>query len=292
MDRLQAHRSFYADLITESVGVGRGRVREAFATTPREHFVGDGPWNVTTGSGYVQTPSNDAAFLYQDVLVALAKAKSINNGQPSLHAMSLAALGIKEGETAVHVGAGTGYYTALLSQLVGGTGFVFAYEVERDLAKQATDNLSEYRNVAVYDRSGAESPIPDCDIIYVSAGATAPLDVWLDALRPQGRLLFPLTPAKGFGGMLLVTRGADALQWEARFLTRAMFIPCLGARDEKTAKRLSVAFKKRSIESVRILCRHSPPDDSCWVTGDGWWLSTACKTATETQAVVSCSNEM
>ena len=275
MDRLQAHRSFYADLVTEAVGVGKGRIREAFATVPREHFVGDGPWDVTTGSGYVRTPSNDPAFLYQDVLVALAKAKSINNGQPSLHALSLAALNIQQGETAVHIGAGTGYYTAVLSQLVGPTGFVFAYEVEHNLARLAIDNLSDYRNVAVYDRSGADSPIPDCDAVYVSAGATAPLDIWLDALRPLGRLLFPLTPAEGFGGMLLVARGANPLHWEARFLTRAMFIPCLGARDDKTAQNLSLAFEQRSIESVRALCRHSPPDESCWVAGEGWWLSTA-----------------
>ena len=58
----------------------------------------------------------------------------------------------------------------------------------------------------------AWSASDECDAIYVSAGATLPLDSWADALRPNGRLLFPLTPgdrpsgAPGAGAMLLPTR--------------------------------------------------------------------------------------
>jgi protein-L-isoaspartate O-methyltransferase len=44
--------------------------------------------------------------------------------------------------------------------------------------------------------------------IYVSAGATAPPDIWLDALREGGRLVLPLAPAEGVGGtLLIVSRG-------------------------------------------------------------------------------------
>src|ERR1700733_14252429 len=67
-------------------------------------------------------------------------------------------------------------------------------------------------NVTVYQRSGAEASLPSCDAVYVSAGSTAPLQNWLDALRPGGRLLVPLTPdgvgdRPGLGGMLLVNAG-------------------------------------------------------------------------------------
>jgi protein-L-isoaspartate(D-aspartate) O-methyltransferase len=272
VDRLQAHRNFFAKLITASAGVPEGPLRDAFASTPREDFVGKGPWKVLTTSGYIETPSDDPLFLYQDVLIALQPDGPINNGQPSLHALCLAALRVKEGETIVHVGAGTGYYTALLSKLTGPAGAVFAYELEPELAQRATENLVGYSNVTVRPQSGSVAPLPACDVLYVSAGASSPLDVWLDALLPKGRLLFPLTSAEGSGGMLLITRAAK--RFKARFLTRALFIPCIGGRDDETAHRLGEAFKKPGFSSVRSLRRHSHPDKSCWFAGDSWWLST------------------
>ena len=45
--------------------------------------------------------------------------RGINNGQPSLHGKSIAALELKEGEMVVQIGAGAGYYTAILAELVG-----------------------------------------------------------------------------------------------------------------------------------------------------------------------------
>ena len=281
MNRLEAHRHFYAELVTTSAGAAKNeRLKDAFASTPRERFVGAGPWKVFAGGNYVETPTDDPAFVYQDVVVALAPERRINNGQPILHAISLAALSVKHGEKVLHVGAGTGYYTALLARLTGETGTVVAYEVEHDLAQSAIRNLSDISNVTVQGRSGSEAPLPACDAIYVNAGATAPLDVWLDALQLNGRLLFPLTPADGpggmpgLGGMILVTRtGTD--HFDARFVCAAMFVPCFGARDEETAQKLSAAFKRGDSNNVRTLRRNSKPDDTCWCAGNGWWLSTA-----------------
>jgi protein-L-isoaspartate(D-aspartate) O-methyltransferase len=279
VDRLEAHRNFYADLITTSAGAAKNeRLRDAFALTPRERFTGSGPWKVFAGGGYVETPTDDAAFLYQDVVVALAPERRINNGQPVLHAINLAALNVQQGEKILHIGAGTGYYTALLARLAGATGSVVAYELEQDLAQSAITNLSDLSNVTVHRRSGSEPLLPPCDAIYVNAGATAPLDVWLDALQVNGRLLFPLAPdgpggVPGAGAMLLVTR-TDTATFAARFVCPAMFIPCVGARDEKTAQSLAVAFKRGDLANVRSLRRNSQPDETCWCAGDGWWLST------------------
>ena len=278
MDRLEAHRLFFAQLITARGGLSNERLISAFADTPRERFLGPGPWKVFTGAGYITTPSDDPAFLYQDVTVALSEASKINNGQPVLHAVSLAALNPQNGEMAIHVGAGTGYYTAVLAHLTGAEGKVIAYEIEPTLAELATANLSDLKQVVMNLRSGAEGPLPACNVIYVNAGATAPLDVWLDALLPGGRLLFPLTPdgpagTPGAGGMLLITRSADD-HYSARFLMPVMFIPCVGARDEETAKKLAEAFKRGDMNNVRSLRRNSSPDETCWCAGKGWWLST------------------
>jgi protein-L-isoaspartate(D-aspartate) O-methyltransferase len=281
VDRVEAFRHFFADLITANAGLRtqEGGLKAAFGSTPREHFVGPGPWRVFTPAGYISTPSDDPAFLYQDVTVALAADRQINNGQPVLHAFCLAALNPREGETAVHVGVGTGYYTAILAKLVGPTGTVSAYEIEQDLACKASTNLADMANVTIFDQSGVVGPLPDCDVLYVNAGATAPLDLWLDALRPGGRLLFPLTPADiagrpAPGGMLLVSYMSDDL-FAARFVCPAAFIPCVGGRDDEIAVRLSVAFSRGDSRNVQSLRRNSQTDETCWCAGKGWWLSTA-----------------
>jgi protein-L-isoaspartate(D-aspartate) O-methyltransferase len=112
-----------------------------------------------------------------------------------------------------------------------------------------------------------------CAVLYVNAGATAPLAVWLDALEPGGRLLFPLTADEGGGAMLLITR-TDGAAWAARFLFQAQFVDCAGARDEAEEQRLAEAFRNRNWRKVQSLYRNDGPDGSCWVAGRGWWLST------------------
>ena len=276
MDRLEAHRKWFAQLITANAGVPptEQKLIDAFASTPRERFVGTGPWRVFTRIGYVQTPSDDPALLYQDITVALKSEGQINNGQPTLHAVCLAALAVQAGETIVHVGAGSGYYSALLAKLTGPTGAVFAYEIEEDLAERARENLAELPQVRVHPRSGTDGPLPECDVVYVNAGATDPVDAWLDCLRPGGRLLFPLAPPQGAGAMLLVKRTA-ANNFAARFVCGAMFIPCVGACDDETAQKLSEAFKRGDMAKVQSLRRDASPDETSWCAGRSWWLSTS-----------------
>lgn len=274
MERIEAHRLFFANLVAAQAGIPPGsEIAAAFASTPREQFVGAPPWRIFTRTGYVEAPSDDPSFLYQDVVVPLSSEGPLNNGQPTLHALCLAALAPKRGEHVVHVGAGTGYYTTLLAKLVGETGRVDAYEIEPALAQRASDNLAAFPNVRVHHRSGAEGPLAACDVLYVNAGATEPMAVWLDALRPMGRLLFPMTPDTGVGAMLLVTRLEDGA-FAARFLLQAQFVPCTGARHEATAQRLSEAFRNSNWTKVKSLHRNDEVDESCWCSGTGWWLST------------------
>jgi protein-L-isoaspartate(D-aspartate) O-methyltransferase len=272
-ERLAAHRAFFARLVASRAGVAAdGALAAAFQTTPRERFVGGPPWRILTRNGFVEPPSNDPAFLYQDLVVSLG-ADGLNNGEPSLHAMCIATLRPAKGDRIVHVGAGTGYYTTILAKLVGEQGKVDAYEIEPRLVRRAEENLAPLPQVTLHAQSGAQGRLPECDVLYVNAGATAPVVVWLDALKPGGRLLFPLTPDEGGGAMLLVVR-MDGAVYAARFLFQARFVGCVGARELAGERRLAAAFRNRNWNQVKSLHRDDKPDASCWLAGEGWWLST------------------
>lgn len=245
-------------------------VAKVFEEVPRERFIGNPPWRVFADESEGELVDNPA-LLYRDVLIQLKQERAINNGQPSLHAICLASLHLRSGETAIHVGAGTGYYTAMLALLVGATGRVDAYEIENDLAEEARKNLKEMTWIEVHTGSGTMGPLPKCDVLYVSAGATSPLPVWLDSLRMGGRLLFPLTPEQGYGGMLLITR--QETEYAARFLCGAKFVGCEGGRDARTAEKLEECFHRGHAREVRSLRRNNSPDETAWCAGDGWWLS-------------------
>ncbi|MBL8895073.1 MAG: methyltransferase domain-containing protein [Rhizobiales bacterium] len=276
MSPLMQFREFYARFVTASAEVRDERIRRAFADVPREQFLPPGPWKVLASGGYIETPADGPALLYQDIVVAIDPIRRINNGEPSLHARCLNAVSPQAGESVLHIGCGSGYYTALLAQLVGPSGHVTGIEVVPEIAEMAIRNLDQYAHVSIECRSGSAAPLPTSDVIYVNAGATEPLKVWLDALRPGGRLIFPLTPGWDYGGMLLVMRGDDDCVFDAQFVSQAGFIPCVGAQDATTLPRLKAAFQRPDWLNVRSLhVKDGEPDSSCWLAGETWWLSTA-----------------
>ena len=267
-------RRFFAEYVVRVAGSSDARLVDAFARVARERFVGPGPWQLCVGDGYLRTPDDDPRWLYQDVVVALDADAGLNNGQPTLHACCIDAARPGLGEMVVQVGAGSGYYTAVLAQMVGPHGKVVAYEVDAPLAQRAMANLAECGNVEVRAASATTAAIPRCDVVYVNAGITDPPAAWLDALRIGARLVFPLTHDAGNGLMLLVTRtGSD--RYAARVLLRVGFVACVGARCAATSRSLAAALQRDSAEGIRSLRRHTPADATVWCRGDGWWLSTA-----------------
>jgi protein-L-isoaspartate(D-aspartate) O-methyltransferase len=272
-DRLAERRRIYAAEITRCAGVSDPRIEAAFAAVPREDFAGFPPWRIGSGGFFGLASSDDPARLYEDVLVAIDSERGINNGQPSLHARSLDALGLKEGEAVLHIGAGAGYYTAILAELAGAKGRVIAYEIAPGIAARAAANLARYPQVEVRARSGVED-LPQADAIYVSAAASHPVRAWLDALKPGGRLVFPLQAVNSSGAMLTVTRPEHGEAWPARLLTGVVFIPCEGAQYAEMGRKLDEAFRRGGQERVRSLRFGSEAGETDWVRGDGWALST------------------
>jgi len=111
----------------------------------------------------------------------------------------------------LHIGAGTGYYTAVLAELVGSAGRVTAFEVDKAVAARARRNLGAWPQVRVIHGDALATPFDPADGITVNAGATRPPAAWLDALRPGGRMTLPLTTDEGwcaFDPAKIARRGA------------------------------------------------------------------------------------
>jgi protein-L-isoaspartate(D-aspartate) O-methyltransferase len=270
-DRLAACRQFYAKMAAAGGGQLREDLERAFEIVPREYFLGAGPWfAVPSLSGMVvATPTDDPIHVYQNVLFALDRQKRINNGEPFLHGQLLGALSPTRGNVVLHIGCGTGYYTAILAHLVGPSGKVIAYEIEPELGHRAIENLKPWDNVEVRLASGVNNELPRCDAIYVNAGATRPVAGWLDALNEGGRLLFPLVGLQG-GVSLLLKRLQGSIA--AKVIGFCAFIPCQDAFEAAEAANVSAAFYS-GLWKARSLIRDDEPDGNAVLIGKGWWLS-------------------
>ncbi len=280
-DQLQIVRQAYAKQIAAAAGVTLPNITQAFAAVPREHYLGQGPWPVLRGRNYTWTPDADPVYLYTNDIIGILPRKQINNGQPSLHARLMAAANPRPGDHIVHIGIGSGYYTAILAELTGPSGRVTAVELDNELAKKAKINLRSYKNVRVYAGDGTTFSVSNSNVIYVNAGANDLPPSWLDGLADGGRLILPLTTENNFqlsahlphsqGAVFCVERRNDI--YPTRWVTNVSIIPCAGARDEVAEQALVKAFTKGNGTSVGGLVRRGDlPEEHCWLRTHNWCL--------------------
>jgi len=266
-------RHFYAEELCRANRITSPAICSAFATVPRERFVGPGPWIIQTGGSSWFTEDGDPRRLYRDALIVLDESKHLNNGQPSLWAIHLDMLAVRPGDQVLHLACGTGYYSAILAELTGPAGKVTAVEIDEGLAARARVALEPWPHVTVIHADGSRGPFDPADVIVVSAGATHPLPAWLAALKPEGKLLFPLTSTRGPGAMAYLTR-KSAGNFAAMIRGSVFFVDFAGARDPEVSSELAHALKRDEGASVRSLrCDPHQPDESCWLHGNGWCFS-------------------
>lgn len=275
-DDLKAQRRWYAEELGWSAMLNSKRLVDAFSIVPREQFLGCGPWLIRGPMqfkrGYKQTSDSNPRHLCHDVLVAIDAKRNLNNGQPSFIAGLIQLLNIREGQTVCHVGCGTGYYSAIMAELVGSAGRIIGIEVDEELAQHASKNLRAYEQVEVVNADGFSYDPGRVDAILVNAGVNNISMAWLNALRARGRIVLPLTLANQSGGILKVVR--TGRNWQARFASGVGIFPCVGGRDEKAEKKLQKAFKGGGAFDVRCLRldRHRRSRD-CWLHGEHTCLS-------------------
>jgi len=272
---LEVVRRCYAEDVRFRSGMRSEALCEAFATVPREHYLGPGPWEVV-GQGGGATDDDDPRQLYHDVLIAIDASKHLNNGMPSALAAWLDSLEVKAGHRVLHTGCGLGYYTAILAHVVGPEGHVTGLEIETVLAARAKTNTAHLENVTVIECDGITYDPGPVDAIFINAGVTHPQPLWLDRLKPGGRLLVPLTAGVGGGWMMLVHRIGD--KYEASFSSQVMIYSSPSGRDPKRNATLGRAFhetlqgKRPHLRSIRRDAHQA--DATCWMHGDDVCLST------------------
>lgn len=285
-DELSVIRRAYArQMLAVSGSSDDARLESAFAAVRREDFLGPPPWRFSRGFGYEPLGSDDPAAVYQDILFALSPERGVNNGSPSLHARWLGAAALKPGERVAHLGAGAGYYTAIIAELVGRDGHVDAIEFDPVLAERALRWLADRPQVAVIHGDALALSGRDYDCIYVNFAVERPIRRLTDALTIGGRLLFPLGVAQAtrgkpgvrhssHGAAFLVERRPAGLA--VRSLGGAWFVCAEGqaSASEGERQRLRAAFERGGSEFVSSLhWDDAGPPNRNWHACEGWRLS-------------------
>jgi protein-L-isoaspartate(D-aspartate) O-methyltransferase len=205
-------------------------------------------------------------------LVALDETERLDNGLPSLWAFLFDAASIRPTDHVVHIGCGTGYYTAILAELVQPDGRITAIECDAKFAKQASENLSHLKQVTVVHGNGCRHDPGEADVILVNAGVTELTDLWLNRLTMGGRLLLPLTVDSRQGSVFLITRYEQGHR--ARSLASIEIYSCESGRTKEGNALLQVAFWKEKPGRVKSLRRDRHAlTDSCWLHAERFCLS-------------------
>ncbi|MFE1588972.1 methyltransferase domain-containing protein [Streptomyces sp. NPDC058737] len=150
-----------------------------------------------------------------------------SSSQPSLMAMMLVELDVRDGDRVLEIGAGTGYNAALLAHRLGADDLVTTVDLDPEITESARRHLDAAGyHPAVVTGDGARG-VPErapYDRILATCELPSIPRAWTAQCRPGGRILTPLATG------LVVLTVHDAEHAEGRFLhTPAYFVPLRGA---------------------------------------------------------------
>ncbi|MFI0988103.1 methyltransferase domain-containing protein [Streptomyces exfoliatus] len=235
----RARRALVREVVREAEADGETvdtAWRDAFADVPRHLFV---PYYYVPGpGGYERLWSGDPeperrdrwlSGAYEDTALAtrVRDGELLSSAsQPSLMALMLQALDVRDGDDVLEIGAGTGYHAALLCHRLGEE-HVTTLDLDDEIVESARTHLAAagYRpTVIVGDGArGCAERAPYDRIVATCAVPSVPYP-WLAQCRPGALVLAPLSTG------LLLLRVRDATHAEGRFLaTSAYFVALRGA---------------------------------------------------------------
>ena len=205
-DRFENERQALADRLATGSHYVSPRVVDAFRSVPRDEFL----------------PVGQRRFAYADAALPLAEGQTVS--QPSMIAVMLEALACQPGDRALEIGAGSGYASALLGQLVTE---VFAVEIRPTLVDLAKRNLARAGitnvHVALSDGSLGLAAHAPYDRILVSAGTDRVPDELIRELSVGGRIAIPIGHRLQQELRVGEKRADGSMSWQSGI--RCVFVP-------------------------------------------------------------------
>lgn len=148
-------------------------------------------------------PEDFANIAYEDTALPIGEGQTIS--QPYTVVFMLELLEAKAGEKIMDVGHGSGWQTALIAEIVGDKGEVFAIELLKMLCRMGERNVSKYpalrKRVRFYCQNAAPGladtveEIGGFDAIIAAAEVADVPKTWRDQLKIGGRLVYPQNQA-------------------------------------------------------------------------------------------------
>lgn len=140
-------------------------------------------------------PSNMQNKAYEDIPLPIGQGQTIS--QPYTVVFMLECLMIQPGNIVLEAGYGSGWQTALLADLVGDKGHVYAFEIVPKLCNMGKENILKYPNLSSRVNlfcSGAEYGYGEgalFDRIIAAAEIGEVPNIWREQLARGGRMVYP-----------------------------------------------------------------------------------------------------
>jgi protein-L-isoaspartate(D-aspartate) O-methyltransferase len=197
-------------------------VLHAMRAVPRHAFVPDVSLQEAYGEAAVITKrSEDGAAL---------SCASV----PSVVAMMLDQLRVRQGDHVLEIGTGTGYNAALLAELAGPAGQVTTIDIDSEVTAQARQALAatgyEHVRVLTCDGNHGEPSGAPYDRLIATVSPWDIPPAWWQQLAPRGRMVLPLR-WRGQARSVAFARRDDRLISDAVELCG--FIPMTGDCDDQ-----------------------------------------------------------
>lgn len=174
-------RKLLVELMKSNLSLKSNSVEKAFLSVPREIFF----------------PENLKQFAYEDSAFPIGFNQTIS--QPSTIAIMLELLELKEGQSVLEIGSGSGYVGALLSKIVGENGEVFGMEFVKELLEESQKrmNFLDLGNVELFNADGCNGLVEKkpFDRILISAACFFVPKPLFEQLDNNGLIVAPIGDA-------------------------------------------------------------------------------------------------
>ena len=217
MSNFEAQRKRMVERYRAEGYIGREEMAEAMLRVPREAFM---------DQAYLE-------YAYYDQPFPIPGDGRQTISAPYMYPIFYEALEIREGDSLLEIGAGSGYGAALARELVGPPGKVVAIEINQVTCEFARSNLQRtgYGDIILIFGDGslgyeAEAPY---DKICITASCPEVPSPLIEQLKAPGKLIAPVgAPSSLFGQDLVLMDKDNEGRTKSRVLMQVVYVPLLG----------------------------------------------------------------